>query len=128
MHIGLEVEGRLKGIPSLFVNRDEFLSGAYKRVTHPYHNLYITDHDNLLDLESINNTRNPLCDPIITIERTAVDRQYPNLNIIFVVQVPMYALKDTDQIKTSIGQNVWMATVESMIKTTEDAFVGDINV
>ena len=128
MHIGLEAEGRLKGVPTLNLTCEEFASGEYKKVTHPYGNIYITDLNNVLDLEHLDSTRDPFKDPILSIERTKVDRPYENLNIIFFVPVPVFNLKGTDQIKMHNGQFVWMTPLESMIKSTPADFQGDFSV
>jgi len=128
MHIGLEAEGRLKGVPTLNLTADEFINKTYERVTAPYGNIYITDLENILDLDTIDKERNPLVDPILSIERTKVDRQYPNINIIIYADVPIMMLKDTDQIKVHSGQNVWMISKESMIKSTPEDFEGDFSV
>lgn len=128
MHIGLEAEGRLKGVPTLNLTEEEFSSGEYKRVTDYYGNIYITDLENKLDLDKLDRERNPLKDPILSIERTSVDKIYQNINIIYFVNVPVMLLKDTDQIKAHSGQFVWMAPMESMIKSTPKDFQGDYDV
>lgn len=125
MHIGLEAEGRLKGVPTLNLTCEEFASGEYKRVTAPYGNIYITDLENKLDLDTLDKERDPFKDPILSIERSSVDRQYPNINIIFFVPVPVLLLKETDQVKMHSGQYVWMSPMESMIKSTPKDFQGD---
>lgn len=128
MHIGLEAEGRLKGVSTLNLTWEEFATGEYKKVTHPVGNLYITDLDNKLDLDEIDKQRNPLTDPILSIERTKVERQYENINIIFFVDVPVFNLKETDQIKMNKGQYVWMCSMENMTKSNPSHFTGDFSV
>ena len=128
MHIGLEAEGRLKGVLTLNLTLEEFDSGVYLGVTQPYGNIYITDVDNVLDLDVLDANRDPFKDPILSIERTSVGRQYQNLNIIFLVQVPVMRLKSTDQIKMHEGQHVWMTPLDCMVKSTPVDFVGDFNV
>lgn len=128
MHIGLEIEGRLKGVPTLMLTVEEYSSKMYERVTEPYGNMYITDLNNELDLEFINANRDPFKDPILSIERTKVDKQYKNINIIFYVDAPVWNLKTTDQIKMNDGRYVWMIPVESMVKTVPDDYKGDFYV
>lgn len=128
MHIGLEVEGRLKGLPTLMLTPDEFRSGKYKSVKAYYTNIYITDSHNELDLDIIDAERDPFNDPILSIERSWVDKIYPNLNIIICVNAPVWSLKPTDQIRMHDGRDVWMVPVESMLRSVPADFEGDFNV
>lgn len=125
MHIGLEAEGRFKGIPTLMVTPEEYMAGDHLTVTEPFFNIYITDTDNVLDLDELNRNRDPYKDPILSIERTSLDKVYPNLDIIFNVSVPVWCLKSTDQVRMNDHRHVWMIPVDCMIRTTPEDYKGD---
>lgn len=129
MHIGLEAEGRFKGLPTLMMTPEEFIAGQQYLVEQPFFNIYITDTDNVLDLDIINDNRDPYTDPILSIERTKIDKLYENLDIIYQVpEIPVWFLKSTDQIRMNDGRDVWMIPVDCMIRTTPDDYKGDFDV
>lgn len=129
MHIGLEAEGRFKGVPTLMMTPEEFQQGLHKNVTEPFFNIYITDTDNVLDLAAVNASRDPYKDPMLSIERTKIDALYENLDIIYQVpDVPVWFLKPTDQVRMNDHRDVWMIPVDCMIRTTPDDYKGDFDV
>jgi hypothetical protein len=132
MKIGIEVEGRLSGIKTLFVSAEEFseitanqkLSNLY--VEHGFTQLYISDHLNVLKLTST--IFEELADHfIITVEVTEVAEYSDYVNIMLAIESKSFwNLRKTDQIKFSDDMHVYSATIENMYYTTPDEFEGDV--
>lgn len=157
MKVGTEVEGRFKGIQTLFVSAEEathYFSGDFEHAMNnlqsildfsgPNHKplqVYISDHDNELDFSSSALANLDEVGLLVTIEVTAMDEyreRYP-ANVSFILSCvdtvepsdytkSFFHLKDTDQVKFSQDQFVFCATKESFIKTQPKDFEADIEI
>lgn len=131
MKYGLEVEGRFKGIKTLFVSEEEFTNKGFEidcivKDMIDIKHLYISDLNNRIDLEHEIRLRRDL---VVSIERTSV----PNVTIdpsitcilLRIDNSSFWALRSTDQVKFSKDHNVFAATVENMSKTIPSDFDDD---
>lgn len=130
MKLGLEAEGRLKGLPTLFLTAEEFCSARWEDLPPlpRIHLLYISDHGNMLRPK---HTAFELWrDYPITLEVTKVDRRdlYPP-NVTFMLCIEsesVWRLAPTDQIKFSSDfQYVKSVAVENMSHTSPEDFRAD---
>jgi len=134
MKIGTEIEGRYCGISTLFVGADELheleaiaLRQNVKTIKYAFKQIYISDHENIIDLNSV--LLSHLSHKyIITIERTEVLEEYPDcVNIILSVESPSFwHLKPNCQVKFSKDMNVFAMTKRQMIETKPSEFLNDI--
>lgn len=141
MKIGLEVEGRYKGIMSLFVNADEIIPSFDKDSDirksldklldlHSIKQIYISDHENILNLTSKSLLIREFGSYILTVERTIAPKVCDS-RIKIILTIDSYSfwnLRDTDQIKFSKDNHVYCIPKEAMIKTHPDDFKGDCTV
>jgi hypothetical protein len=132
MKLGLEVEGRFKGVQTLFVSEEEFTNQRFeidciiKDMVDIKH-IYISDRNNRLDLEQPLELRRNL---LVSIERTSI----PNISIdptitcvlLRVDTESFWALRPTDQVKFSKNHNVRTVTVENMSMTIPTDFDNDV--
>lgn len=132
MKIGIEVEGRLKGIKTLFCDAQELVGAralfADDKTLSSVKAIYVSDHDNTLDPSSSDLAW--LIDQgiFITLEVTQVTEKWPDeVSIMLHVESDSYwFLKPTDQIKFHRGdQRVDAFAVESAYKTMPEDFEGD---
>lgn len=126
MKVGIEVEGRLKGIRTLFCTAEEFLYGPDIRVAAREENcvqIYISDLNNILSLFSSYLTLVAKT-YIITVERTKVESVPPVwINIILTVDSPSFwYLNPNDQVKFTRDQFVFALTKELMNKSVPSDF------
>lgn len=132
--LGFEVEGRLKGVYSLFVEVDEI-----KRLLNP-ENQYlldqvgqvsVPDYESKITKEDIDILMKLDKRIVITLETPKVKlmmRSLPDrLNLVLVIDHPQFfELMNTDQIKfVSEYKVVFMAPKESMIMTGPEEFDSD---
>jgi hypothetical protein len=150
MKLGVEVEGRLKGIPTLFLSAEEVLrytpidllrmQGSLPSnvfwTLHQVRHLYVSDHGNAL--HSAHAIFQQWALPwYISLEVTAVvnRKAYPT-NVGFLLSITdgghgyahsFFELQDTDQIKFSSGNPgyVFCTTKEAMTKTRPEDFFYD---
>ena len=144
MHIGKEVEGRLKGVLTLFMGAQEALEFFnYKSLKEAvankeYHSMidnirhvYVSDPDNV-----ISPTANCLVmwdsfNMPVTIEVNIFNYNrilYPD-NVSFFLNLPtsdFYMLNANDQIKFDIKRSVYTAHVATMQQTNPHEFENDI--
>ena len=132
MHKGIEVEGKFKGLKSIFLDAEEFLE--WNKLTDVLNQhtdieqLYISDHRNVLDL-SANVSLNVLAERYhVTVERTYVPRYINvNVNIMLVIDnESFWNLRGNDQIKISKDLTVYSVPLSGMYKTVPSDFDGDI--
>jgi hypothetical protein len=123
--IGIEVEGRFKGIKTLFIQAEEFDDAL--RIPRECNHIYISDNENTLDLSA--EEWDAWTERwLITVDVTDVcETPRPGLNIMLRIDHPSFwYLKPTDQIKFEQDKNVWTIPVESMYRTFPEDFEGDI--
>lgn len=127
--LGIEVEGRLKGIKTAFCSAEEFLSGEYHSRGYGWVQLYISDHKNIIPLEPLHKTISYWSNLgfIVTIERTKVPSiTNPSINIIlYVKNDSFWNLKPSDQVKFERDLTVRMIPIENMTLTEPWEFEGD---
>lgn len=136
MKIGIEVEGRLKGIPTLFCNASEFLNKKeiISNLLHAYslQHLYISDHENTLSYQIPELT----VSPIITIEVSQVSASARLKNLMLMYRIDktpvgsivfdsLARLIPTDQIKIEKNKKVFVWTMNSAIITEPTEFEED---
>ena len=132
MKIGIEVEGRLCGIKTLFCNELEYaihygeiLQELDKRID--IKQVYISDLENTLDLNS-DRIQRLAKEWFVTVERTHLNQPTPkNISIILNVENnSFFYLKKNDQVKFEQDLHVYSATVRNMTNTLPIEFNGDI--
>lgn len=142
MKYGIEVEGRLKGLRTLFMTAEEALvffeykslkdaiDPSLHHLTDKIDHIYISDHNNTITagLECIK-----IWDSLnlqVTLERTEMNNRttYPdNVLIMLLVSNPSFwDLEYNDQIKFSRDLRVFAVPLTSMIETRPAAFAEDI--
>jgi|SRR5882724_3740858 len=135
MKVGIEVEGRLKGLRTLFLDQSEFpmLEGVIEGLQHSEgripHQIYISDLNNKLDLHGIELKHfYVVWFVIVTVERTKLEIRAPkHVNVVLRVDnSSFWFLNDKDQIKFEEDKYVWTFTAESGIATRPEAFLKDV--
>lgn len=140
MKLGKEVEGRLKGLRTVFMTADEAINifGGKGPITVNVtkHDLaaignvqaiYISDHGNVLTPDSVVFNEIRTLDLVTSIERTAVNDFWPDdICVLLTIESPSFwYLKDTDQVKFSYEQNVRSVVLENMTVTNPEDFRDD---
>lgn len=141
MKIGMEVEGRYKGLPTLFMTAEEYLAGMQIYSANPdlqdlmdvQRHIYVSDHKNKININNLMGFWD--MSRLITLEVTKVPtnrREWPR-NVTFMLVIPhkglnFWHLKDMDQIKFTQQQTVFTADIDSMPKTFPRDFEGDIKI
>jgi len=135
MKIGIEVEGRFKGLRTLFMGYGEFfelksfedIEGILRDKC--LQQVYISDLDNRIELRK-QILRDMSKVAIVTLERTFVDGLLPE-HVRIVLSVPvrtdMRILRPGDQIKIDQHQHVWEVSKESMITSIPSDFLNDVH-
>jgi len=135
MHIGIEVEGRLRGIKTLFINADEdLLKAADILVERGIGHVYISDPDNKL---SYRVTSNFFQNAHVTLDVTEVKDYCPrdNISIMFRIdKCPQDKIfdsiknlrSDLDQVKVERDRHVIIFPMCSALITEPNEFEGDI--
>jgi hypothetical protein len=125
--IGIEVEGRLCGIKTLFCTAYEISNENFKiEVPDDVRGLYISDHNNILDLYELTHLTERF---IVTVERTKVSEHPENVNIILTIDnESFWSLHPNDQIKFSKDLTVFATTKRTMVITRPEDFTGDIEI
>lgn len=141
MKLGLEVEGRFKGLRTLFMSADEArqildkadaieVSPSEKalRALLEVQAVYISDHDNTLSPTDAVFDLLRESSLVITIEVTKVFQTWPeDINLMLTVDSSSFwFLRDIDQVKFSKDQNVYAVTKENMSRTHPNEFYQDI--
>jgi hypothetical protein len=132
MKVGIEVEGRFKGIKTLFCTAQEFLNNpdiVEIAKNDKCSQIYISDLNNELSLKNLYLTIIAKSF-IITIERTSINSTPPYwVNIILTVDNPSFwYLNQNDQVKFTKDQYVFAVTKEVMNKSVPADFELDIEV
>jgi hypothetical protein len=138
--LGIEVEGRFKGLLTLFLDAGELTEDNEEKILSVLkrnlriQQVYISDLENtlLLGVKKLKPFLKKLSDLVfITVETKHLGKApLPfYLNIMLAVEHPSFwNLRPTDQVKFSQGQKVFAIPVESMYKTEPSDFVDDINI
>lgn len=140
MKIGLEVEGRLKGIPSAFMNAEEFLElvhndycirDLYDLVAEPSH-YYISDHSGIVTLEVLSKYLDNNKALFITLEVKNIPKDRHNFPD--RVKLMLYldgadkiaSLYPGDQVKwVTQGNDVFSVGIDDMYFTDASDFYND---
>jgi hypothetical protein len=140
MKIGLEVEGRLKGLRTVFCTGKEFLDCSIwvlaitkRRIQQ----IYVSDHDAFI----VDDLREAFLERVERLKNVAfITVELPNGHPLLMAELPaevglivnlkidphtFHGLRKTDQIKISDGLHVKTIAVENMFNTTPDDFHGD---
>jgi hypothetical protein len=141
MKLGIEVEGRFKGLKTLFMSAEEAadifnpkapltlkMSQKAVKALGEVQAVYISDHQNTLRPD------NPLFDQfrdtqlIISVEVTKLDQVWPDdiCVLLSVDSSSFWHLKETDQVKFNYEQTVYCVPLENMSHTYPEDFRGDI--
>lgn len=132
MKYGIECEGMLKGLPTVFCEAFEIdRAAAYARgkgITH----VYVSDRQNDLDYDQVGATLQGLQ---VTLEVTAAKGNRPdnvalmlNCNRTFSAYVQVSQLAAKDQIKFEHNRNVIVLPMSEAIFTEPKDFDGDIEI
>jgi len=131
MKIGTEVEGRMVGLRTLFIDACELLKltvTVFNGLKEEYNlsQLYISDHYNSLNLDS--KALLELSEvTIVTVELTSFEKSPDHVNIMLVVDnSSFWKLRPNDQIKFSKDLNVYCMTKRNMTITKPEDFESDI--
>lgn len=136
MKIGLEVEGRLKGIQTLFVDYGSDLVVAYnvckeRHISHLYVRTILLDSNVVLDLANAPNWL------YITVECDEINFDMSTTNINHVMLFikneasinSIWKLRQTDSYKFVRYDNlVFSSSIESMIVTHPSDFLNDVEI
>lgn len=138
MKYGIEVEGRMRGVPTLFVDASEIntMSGLVfvlenlddKGIRH----LYVSDRDNTMDPDIVGNHAT-FHGIQVTLDVTALAKPVTATNITVILTMPhsfwasVNNLGADDQIKFhSINRDVLCATKRVFVPTSPAEFEGDV--
>jgi len=147
MKIGQECEGRLKGLPTLFLSAEEFAKNTFmsivmktedpasrKLISSVLH-IYVSDHGNTINYDTPRLINLGDWQKQITLEVTSVrDRLMYPANVSFILAMEketdissFWRLREYDQIKFSTGPQgtVYCIPKECMMKTCAEDFDGD---
>src|SRR5471030_209719 len=135
MKFGIEVEGLLKGIGTIFISADEYIAKAATGELHEAMNarkcnhLYISDHGNRIEYKEVGEL---FASHTITLEVTNVFGNRPN-NVKVMLSLPQMFWTDVsqlnhdDQVKVdSPDRHVLCMPRSAMIATMPEDFAGDI--
>lgn len=135
MKTGIEIEGRLKGIKSLFVSTKEILELGTRKViqTAREHSVVHIEIPQDIIVNLGNDMFKELYQAgfIITTETTQIVGEVPDyLNVVLIIEnLDFFKLRGVDQIKFVDAElNVYMATVETMVRTFPHEFEADTTI
>jgi hypothetical protein len=128
MKIGIECEGRLKGIPTLFCDATELLSVRNVAQDMQVSHIYVSDPNNMLSYEEVGSE---LAEFMVTLDVTAITLGYRPSNLSIMLSLPGYdqisKLTDHDQIKFEHERNVVVFPINSALLTVPADFAGDVD-
>ena len=132
MKLGIEVEGRLRGIPTLFCNADFDVEELFANLRkHPVSHVYISDNTNKLSYRGIGAL---LKGYLVTLDVTEVRAEEPPANVSLMLRIDdiqdawtsVSRLTKEDQIKFEFDRNVIVLPMTAAILTNPSEFAGDI--
>jgi len=128
--LGLEVEGRLRGVKTLFIGASEIEAAKAYLSLNPISHVYISDPENTLNYVVAGWL---FADSLVTLDVTAVRAEVRPTNVMVILTMPhsywdsVERLRPDDQIKFhSEGRNVLCAPVRNFVPTQPIEFLGDI--
>lgn len=134
MHIGMEVEGRFIGVKTLFIQAEELPEVSnyliHKQRKEDVQQVYVSDNENVLDLNNNNPLRWISQKMLVTVERTRLDATPPPyVNVILNIDCPSFQfLKKHDQFKfVREDRTVECGTRSALTKTVAEDFAGDVS-
>lgn len=130
MKLGIECEGRLKGIVTLFADASTPLPDIKRAAAHSgiIQHIYISDNDNTLDYAEVGECFN---DSYVTLDVTKVKGKRPrNISLMFRVTEnwsfdDITQLTEYDQVKFESNRHVVVFPMTASIKTKPEDFEGD---
>lgn len=137
MKVGVEAEGRLKGVRTLFVNASDVtdnigrISAIMER--HQLSHIYISDRDNVLDYSTLGNLFRHV---LVTLDVTTVaSSKVRPKNVTIMLTLPydlwqsVAALGNDDQVKFhSPEREVMCISARHFVYTSPSDFAGDVEV
>ena len=133
MKIGIECEGRFKGVKTLFLDASEYRPFIREprsyRIVETVGQVYISDLENELDLDDVGQMSASDKTKIITVERTALfQAPHANVHVILRVLNSSFALlRSSDQIKFEpVTRLTYMVTKEQMVTSRPQEYEGDV--
>lgn len=128
MKIGIECEGRLRGVETLFINASEL--GLQVATDMSIRHVYISDHDNVLNYLEVARILSAF---VVTIEVTKVrpEERLSNINLMLAMPTEYWdsvaALGPDDQVKFgSADRHVLCATKRCFVPTDPSEFDNDV--
>ena len=139
MKIGLEVEGRSKGLKTLFLKASPNLTSAFLtanlyKVPHIYISVAESDMDIDTVVSMLENDYPDAHEVLITVESTVLptkplEKHSTIDHFMFSITSGVHQLRPTDTVKSHDGNlNVLTCTVENMSRTEPMDFAGDLEV
>lgn len=129
MKVGIEVEGRLRGVRTLFCSASDNINKAVgEAILNGIGHVYVSDNDNTLSYQVFGDYP----DILFTLDITCVQNIPRPSNVTLMLRLPGFedvsALKADDQIKFEHNRTVLVASVNSLVRTNPDEFENDIEV
>lgn len=129
MKFGIEVEGRFKGIKTIFMDQNEIVDNLNLQLFKLFNAnaLYISDLNDELTFKEITKLYKISEKYLVSIETTSKRLcKYKNFHIILRIDnSDFFKLKNTDQIKFEHCKSVYTITKENMFKTKPKDFNND---
>ena len=136
MKFGIEVEGKFKGIKTLFTSANELknLSDVLKHCSEnllkDVEQLYISDHENTLDLTEMGEVlKYTKLFNLVTVEVTKCTEHSDKIHVMLVIDSPSFwNLNSNDHIKFSRDHYVFATQRKDLEVTIPEDFAGDIEI
>jgi hypothetical protein len=130
MKRGIECEGEFQGLDTLFIDASEFKGMCGVKLLPPVKQIYICDHQSVLDLYHADLAWLALVEGYrITVERLQFEAAPYYINIMLVVDSDSFwNLRGQDQVKFSKDLNVYAIQKKSMPYTNPVEFTGDVEI
>jgi hypothetical protein len=137
MKIGIEVEGRLRGVKTLFIGAAELeLEGPSgiraKMMAHNVTHLYVSDHNNVVDYETLGLSFYSL---LVTLDVTRVKPGPRPQNVSIMLTLPYEFFIDVDRLAAddqvkfhSVDRDVLCVSARHLVRTQPIEFCGDVEV
>lgn len=126
MKVGIEVEGRFTGVPTLFCDAEHYLEGIKAAKEQGVSHIYISDNGNII---RYNDEALATSGLLVTLDVTNVypEDRPPNMTLMLRLEgFPMVnALTARDQVKFEQDRNVLVAPTTAFYRTVPSDFDGD---
>lgn len=127
MKIGIEVEGRLKGMPTLFCEAADLAKAIDEAKSRGITHIYVSDNQNSLPYSAFDSQQ-----LYFTLDVTKVRKELRPYNLSLMLRLEAYddvsQLNDNDQIKFERNRMVSVFPMTSAITTSPADFAGDIEI